>query len=270
MTPEDMFQLAQDVESTLTRPEITAAVITHGTDTVEETAFLLNLVKTSAKPVVFVVAMRNLSELGTDGPRNLSDAIRTAIDPAAAGRGVLLVANQTIHSARFVTKTDTVNPQAFTSPDFGPAGIIDGFAIRFMQPAAPWHTVPLMRLERQVEIVKAVSGSDGAQVEWLVSRGIRGIVLEGSGAGNAPATMLPSIVNALAQGVTIVLTSRALSGFLSPTYGGISGAGGGFDLISAGVIPAQHLPSQKARIKLMLALGAGIENHALREFFAFP
>ena len=270
MTPELMWQLAQQIETTLQRPEITAAVVTHGTDSVEETAYLVSLVNSATKPVVFVVAMRNLSETGADGPRNLSDAIRTAIDPASSARGVLLVVNQTIHDARFVTKTDTVNPHTFESPDFGPAGIIDGFAVRYLHAPARARHLPANRLERRVEIVKAVTGSDGAHIEWLVSRGTRGIVLEGSGAGNVPVTMLPAINDALARGVTVVLTSRCLSGFLSPIYGGASGAGGGFDLTAAGVIPAQHLPSQKARIKLMVALGSGLEDHALRELFAFP
>lgn len=270
VTPEDMWRLGHDVDRDLARPDITAAVVTHGTDTVEETSYLLSLIKTSDKPVVFVVAMRNLSELGADGPRNLTDAIRTAVDSASLGRGVLLVANQTIHDSRYVTKTNTVNPHTFLSPDYGPAGIIDGFSVRFLHPVSQQDPIAATNLERRVEIVKAVSGSDGAQIDWLIERGVRGIVIEGSGAGNAPATMLPAIRRALDTGITVVLTSRCSWGFLSPSYGGTSGAGGGFDLVQAGVILAQHLPSQKARIKLMICLSAGLTTDELRDYFASP
>jgi L-asparaginase len=139
-----------------------------------------------------------------------------------------------------------------------------------LHPAAIRSPLHASALERRVEIVKAVSGSDGSQIEWLLERGAQGIVIEGSGAGNVPATMLTAISAAIERGVTVVLTSRCLAGFLSPTYGGNSGAGGGFDLIQAGVIPAQHLPSQKARIKLMVGLSAGLTGEALREYFAMP
>lgn len=270
MTPAMMFDLAREAAAVLERDDVAGVVITHGTDTVEETGLMADLVIASDKPVVFVAAMRNLSEAGGDGPRNLADAIRVAADPGSRGRGALLVVNETIHAARHVTKTNTVNPATFQSPDYGPVGLVQGSGIFPLHPAPPRRTLALERLEERVAIVKAVSGSDGEELAWLCDRGVRGIVLEGSGAGNVPASMLSSIEAAIRSGVAVVLTSRVLWGFLSPTYGSGGASGGGFDLVRLGVIPAMHLPAQKARIALMLALGAGLGTDEIRDLLAAP
>jgi L-asparaginase len=270
MTPEMMFDLALEARAVLARPEVAGVVITHGTDTVEETGIMAELLVDSFKPVVFVVAMRNLSETGADGPRNLADAVRVAAAPESRERGTLLVANEQVHAARYVTKTNTTNPATFVSPDYGPVGLVQANGIRYLHPPAARRTLDVPRLGGPVQIVKAVSGSDATLLEWLCEQDTKSIVLEGSGAGNVPAAMMPGIEQAIRASIPVVLTSRALWGFLSATYGSGGASGGGFDLVRMGVIPASHLPSQKARIVLMLGLGAGLSPDELRDLFAEP
>lgn len=268
MTPEMMFHLAQRVAAILARPEITGAVITHGTDTVEETAFLLDLVLQSAKPVVFAVAMRHLAEPGSDAPRNLLDAVRVAVAPEAAGRGPLLVCNETIHAARYVTKVERTNPAAFASPDYGPAGLIRAGQVRLLHPPSPRTPLAAAELEPNVFLHTIAAGADDRPLRWALAAGYRGIVLEGTGAGNVPAAVVPGIADALAAGTPVVLTSRVPGGFLAPIYGSGGASGGGHDLVRLGVIPAPHLPAWKARIKLMVALGVTRNIAEIRALFA--
>lgn len=129
MTPAMMFALVQEARRTLARPEVSGVVVTHGTDTVEETGLMAELLSESDKPVVFVAAMRNLSEISADGPRNLAGAVQVAAAQKSRSRGSLIVVNETTHSARYVTKTNTVNPATFLSPDYGPAGLVPASVI---------------------------------------------------------------------------------------------------------------------------------------------
>lgn len=267
VTPALMFDLARRVEAALADPGVDGAIVTHGTDTVEETAFLLDLVLPGDKPVVFAVALRHLEEPGTDGPRNLLDAARVAADPAARGRGVLLVANETIHAARHVTKTHTTNPAAFESPNHGPAGVVTQDGVRYLRPPDVSRPIAASRIEPEVFLLKVAAGADDRPLRWALAAGCKGIVIEGSGAGNVPAAMLPGIEAALAAGVPVVLASRCARGFLAPIYGGAGAAGGGRDLATLGVIPADGLPGQKARIKLMVALGATNDLGGIRRLF---
>jgi L-asparaginase len=267
MTPPMMFDLAQLLNAELKRPDLAGAVVTHGTDTVEETAYLVDLMLQSEKPVMFAVALRNISELGADGPRNLTDAIFVAASPAAGGYGCLLVANQTVHAARFVTKTHTTHLDAFESLDFGPVGMMTHDGVRFLRPA--FESKPLIadRIESEVFLFKAAAGADSRPLVWAISAGYKGIVVEGSGAGNVPAAVIPGITAAIEAGLPVVLATRCIRGFLSLTYGSGGAAGGGWDLAQLGAIPASHLPAQKARIKLMLALGSTSTLDEIRVIF---
>jgi L-asparaginase len=267
MTPPMMFELAQLLNGELARSDLAGAVVTHGTDTVEETSFLVDLVLRTDKPVVFAVAMRNLSELGADGPRNLLDAVTVAASPASCGYGSMLVVNQAVHAARYVTKTHTVNPDAFESPDFGPLGLMAHDGVRYLRPPFKRKPLNLKDIESEVFLHKATSGADDRPLKWAISVGYKGIVIEGSGAGNVPASVLPGIRAAIDAGIPVVLTTRSIRGFLSPTYGSGGAAGGGWDLAQLGVIFADHLPSQKARIKLMVALGITTDLDEIRSMF---
>ncbi len=270
MTPALMCDLAARLNQVLAQPEIAAAIVTHGTDTVEETAFLIDLMVASPKPMVFVVAMRNLSEASADGPRNLLDAARVALDPAAHGRGALLVCNESIHAARYVTKMNTVNPATFVSPDYGPVGGIGAGVVRFFHPPPPRQLFPTTTIDSEVLLIKVAAGADDREFHWAIDAGYRGIVIEGSGAGNSPAAVVPGIKAAIAAGLAVVLTSRCPFGFLAPVYGSGGAAGGGWDLQRLGVVLADHLPAQKARIKLMVALGLTRNIDEIRTLFAPP
>lgn len=267
MTPRMMLELAHLAEREIARPEVTGVVITHGTDTVEETALVADLTIGSPKPVVFVVAMRAMSDLGADGLRNLYDAVRVAVDPQSANRGAMLVVNEMVHAARHVTKMNTVNPHTFESPDFGPIGIVAGDGVHFLHDPRLRKVLSISRLEEEVHVVKALSGQDDRLITWLLETGARGLVIEGSGAGNVPGSMRSGIRNAIARGVPVVLTSRCPYGYLAAAYGTSGAAGGGYDMAKLGAIAANHLPAQKARIALMIALGHDHELQFVNEFF---
>lgn len=269
MTPDLMLDVAKRVNHILQSTDVDGVVITHGTDTVEETAFLLDLLVDSAKPVVLAVALRHLDELGTDGPRNLRDALLVAAEPASRGRGTMLVANQTVHAARHVTKVRTGNVNAFGSPGSGPVGVLTGTAVQFIHQPAPRWTLPTAEIDPRVLLVKAYAGQDDAVLNWAIESGFRGVVIEGTGSGNVPAAMVPGIDAMLAAGLPVVLCSRVAEGSLATTYGGGAAArGGGYDLAQLGVIPADGLPGQKARVLLMAALGQSANLESVRNVFS--
>lgn len=270
MRPDVMFSLVQRIRHHIERDDIAGIVVTHGTDSVEEASLLADLLLDTRKPVVFVAAMRNLSETGADGPRNLADAIRVAVERDAASRGVVLVVNEQIHSARHVTKTNTVNPQTFLSPEYGPVGQVTGRGVRWLHPVPQRPAIPADRIATNIPVISAPVGTDSRLIDWVVEQGVAGIVLEGSGAGNVPMEMVPGIAKALDQGIPVVLTTRVQHGFLSPTYGTGSASGGGFDLLRMGVIPSMYWRAPKARIALMVAVGAGIDIDQMRELFRTP
>ncbi|HEV2109574.1 MAG TPA: asparaginase [Thermomicrobiales bacterium] len=268
MTPELMFDLARRVNKTLAISAVDGVIVTHGTDTVEETAFLLDLLVWSPKPVVFAVALRHLDELGTDGPRNLRDAIAVATSPASHGRGTLLVANQMIHAARFVTKIHTTSLNAFASPGCGPEGLLNGIAVEYLHPPRTRQVIEVDRVETRVLLLKAYAGADDSLFHHGIAAGYRGFVIEGTGSGNVPAAMVPGIEAALHAAIPVVLCSRVSEGPLTTTYGGGPAAhGGGHDLASLGVIPAPGLPGQKARVMLMVALGLTSDREIIRRIF---
>ena len=218
MTPSLMMELADQVKTEIARPETVGAVIAHGTDTLEETAYLLDLILNSEKPVVFVGAMRNSSELSWDGPGNLRSAVRVAADPAARGLGVLVVMNDQVLSGSEAVKTHTEAPDTFRSRDFGPLGIIDKDRLIVTRQRAIREHIAGASLEERVEIVKISAGSDGRLIDYLVDDGARGLVIEGLGRGNVTRASLPSIDRALAKGLPVVITSRCPRGRVLDTY----------------------------------------------------
>jgi L-asparaginase len=270
LRPETMFVLVQRIRDHLRRHDVDGVVVTHGTDSVEETSLMADLLLEIEKPVVFVAAMRNLSEAGPDGPRNLLDAVRVAVDDGAAQQGVLIVVNEQIHSARYVTKSNTVNPQTFRSPEYGPVGQVTGLGVRWLHQIPQRSAIPVERIVTNIPIISAPVGTDAGLLEWCVQQGACGIVLEGSGAGNVPQEMMPGIESARSRGGPVVLTTRVQDGFLSPTYGTGEASGGGFDLVRMGAIPSMYWRSPKARIALMVAVSAGLSEAEMRELFAAP
>ncbi|CAN5292955.1 asparaginase [soil metagenome] len=268
MTPLMMLNLAHAAHRELSRADIQGVVITHGTDTVEETAYLAHLTVDSDKPVVFVAAMRNLSESGPDGPRNLRDAIRVAVDGRSMDLGAMLVVNETIHSARYVTKTHTVNPSTFASPHGGPIGEVTAIGVDYFGESGERPILTPANVDGNVPIIKTLTGMDGSILRYFRESSVDGIVIEGSGAGNVPGDILPEISALVELGIPVILTTRCIGGPLAPIYGTGGASGGGHDLVEAGVSLASRLTAQKARIALLALLGAGHSTEAIRTWFS--
>jgi L-asparaginase len=264
VTPPLMLELAQVADGELAKPNIDGVVITHGTDTLEETAYFLDLVLHSDKPVVFVGAMRNSSELSWDGPANLMAAVRVAAAKEARGFGVVVAMSEKIIAASEVTKTHTESVDTFQSRDFGALGLIDKDCVIIARRPMQREHIAAKQIESRVETIKMVSGGDGKLIDFVVQEGARGIVLEGFGRGNIPPAYVPAVERATQAGIIIVLTSRCPRGRVLDTY---AYEGAGKTLTNRGVILGGLVPSHKARIKLMLALGAGWSAERIRESF---
>jgi L-asparaginase len=263
VTPEWMWNLKEYVERRLAATSLDGVVVTHGTDTLEETAFLLDLTLRTPKPVVFCGAMRTVSEPGWDGPANLLAAVRVAAHPESPGRGVLVALGEQVHSAADVTKWDTQSLAAFRSPH-GALGAVERDSISYFHPPRRRPVLDASELVPQVDLHTMAAGLDGTLVAASVARGARGLVVEGTGAGNVPPTVVPVLRAALLAGLAVVVVSRCPEGRVFPAYGYV---GGGRMLRDMGVILGGHLPGPKARIKLMVALGVTRERDALRHIF---
>lgn len=259
MTPARMMDLSQLVQESV-RDGFDAVVITHGTDTLEESAYLLDLQHRSDTPVVIVGAMRTSNQLSWDGPLNLYQACQVAVDPKSHGKGVLVVMNSAVYAASEVTKTYTDALDTFQSPDRGSLGFFDGEELIYTRPI---HRLclPTESLAGPVGLVVASAGDKGAVIDFMVDKGYKGIVIEALGRGNLPPLMADAAVQAIVQGVTVVLTSRCWGGRVSGTYGY---EGGGARLMESGLVFAPGLPGHKARILLMIALGAGLSAKDIR------
>jgi len=252
MTPRRMIELSLSVRAALERSDIDGVVITHGTDTLEETAYLLDLTISSRKPAVFVGAMRNRSEIDWDGPANLIAAVTVAASDSAREHGVLVVMNGTVLAAGEATKTHTESFDAFQSPDFGPLGVVDRGEVFITR--TPTRRVHLNTVEpaEPVWLLKITSGMDSTLIEAAIDSGARGLVIEALGRGNVPPACVSGIKRAISSGIPVVLASRCLRGRVFESYGY---EGGGKQLVELGVIKAGFLNGQKARIRLSLALG---------------
>lgn len=264
VTPHWMWRLRARVQGLADDPAVDGVVLAHGTDTLEETAFLLDLTLDTEKAVVFCGAMRTVSEAGWDGPANLLTAVRTAVHGDARGRGVLVAVGEDIHAAAEATKWHTQRLDAFRSPR-GPVGVVDRGHVRFDRPPFRAPRIPARRLVSEVDLHTMAAGVDDALIRASLARGARGLVLEATGCGNVPPSVLPGLRAALAARVPVVLVSRCAEGRVAPAYGY---AGGGRMLEELGVILGGDLPGPKARIKLMVALGAAPGPDGVRDYFA--
>jgi L-asparaginase len=258
MDPPRWIALTSEVNRALARPEVAGVVVSHGTDTLEETAFWLDLTVNSDKPIVLIGAQRNASEPDFDGPRNLLNAVRICVDPQSRGKGAMLAMNNQINAARDVSKTNTSSVETFKSGDFGFLGIVDNDRIVYSRaPLRRLHVAIKTDTMPYVEIVAMYGGADGSLVKAAVDQGAKGIVIEGLGSGNVNAPMFDAIEKAIAKGVAVVITSRVPNGRVLPNYGF---AGGGKTLVDAGAVLGDDLSPQKARILLMLLLQDGVKE----------
>ncbi len=265
-TVETIWGLRERVYELVRSPEVDGVVITHGTDVLEEVACLLDWTVYTDKPIVLTGAMRSASEAGYEGTANLITAVRVAASPAAAVLGTLVVLNDEIHAARHVTKTHSRSVQTFQSPPWGPLGRVDGERVSIVQRVrreVP-GTFTCNRLEEDVHLIKLTVGADDALLRYLIERGAKGAVLEVFGSGRIPPWWLPTIKEAIAGGMVVVATSRCPAGRL---YDGYGFSGSYKDLVVAGVLFAGDLNGQKARIRLMVALGATDDAAEVRRWF---
>lgn len=264
MTPEIMMELSNKIKQLLDREDISGVVVTHGTDTLEETAYFLDLTINHEKPVVVTGSMRNSSELGYDGPANLAASICTVISEEAKNKGVLVCLNDELHCASEVTKSHTMHLNTFQTPEFGPIGIIDSNKAIFYRDALKKQHIDTKEIEPKVDLIKAVAGMDGKMIDFCVEQNCKGLVIEGMGRGNIPLKMAEAVERAIKKGVAVVLVSRCFKGRVMDSYGY---PGGGKMLRNMGVIFGDDLPGQKARIKLILALGKTKNIKEVREIF---
>lgn len=264
ITPGKMMELSLLVNEIIKREDITAVVVTHGTDTLEETAYLLDLTVNSEKPVIVVGAMRNSSELGYDGSSNLSAAICTGISEKSRGKGVLVVMNNEVNAASEVTKTNTLSLDTFKSPEFGPLGIVDNDEVIFYRDIVNRQYINTNKIEEKVGLLKTGPGMDSDIIDFYIDNDYKGIVIEALGRGNIPPEMVPGIKKAIEKNIPIVMVSRCPTGRVLDTYGY---EGAGRHLRDLGVIFGKNLPGQKARIKLMLILSITKDMEVIRNFF---
>jgi L-asparaginase len=259
------LKLAVSAQAALDDPAITGVVITHGTDTMEETAYFLNLVLKTTKPVVLVGAMRPATEISADGPMNLYNAVSVAIDPSVSDRGVLVVTNDEIHFAREVSKTNTTQVGTFKSPNRGLAGLVNRGRLHFFGPTVRRHTaasefapITVSALPR-VDIIYAYAGLQRDMIDVAVRVGVRGLVIAGVGAGNLSTGVLAACAEAGKAGVIVVRSSR--------TGGGVVERNIEINDDKHGLIVAEELNPQKARVLLMLGLDRGLDAAAIQASF---
>jgi L-asparaginase len=252
INPPTMLKVAHRVQSALDDPDVVGAVVTHGTDTVEETAFLCDMTVDSEKPVVFACSMRSADELAADGPRNLRDATLLAQHEDARGLGAVLAVDDEVHAARWVRKLDSGRTSAFRSPAHGPVGVVRRGDIRIRaRPTRSLVDLPA-QFDVSVPVIQTYTGMEPCFIEAVTdATDAAGVVLEGTGLGNIPGSIMPAVERAIARGLPVVVATRAPSGGTEAVYGG---PGGGASLRDVGVLSAGELSAAKARLLLMLLL----------------
>ena len=266
MTTEHAVSVARRARDALVAGA-TGVVITHGTDVLEETAWLCELLArhvTHLGPVVLTCAMRHASEFSGDGPRNLSDALAVAAVPDGAGRGAMVCANGELHHARWVVKTRATSLSTFASPGRGPIGEVTDRGVRFTAPPPPAPPEPGDGpVAGRIPVVTSHWDVDPGIIDWHRDRGAVGIVLEGGGAGNVNGVLTDGIERAIAAGVPVMGTTRCREGEVTPIYGGP----GGFAALAAlGVLPSWGLTAGKARLALGVAVGDGSDAVSVRRY----
>ncbi|MBM3449493.1 MAG: asparaginase [Armatimonadetes bacterium] len=260
--PEEMLQLARRARDVLAEPDVAGVVVTHGTGTLIQSAYFLDVTVGSPKPIVFTGAMRNPMMLSDDGPGNLFHAILTAASPASRDLGVLVTMSNHIHSAQTVVKTQTSTPGAFVSREFGPLGTIQEERVYYAnRPYSRLRTVMPERITARVERASPDAGSKGFQIRALLAAGLDGIVVEAQRFGDDDLKML---TDAMARGVRVVIASPYGAG--RPHLGTYRHKGGEAHLVELGMIYSGST-GQKARIKLLVALSAGLSFDEIRDWF---
>ena len=259
--PKHMLALYQKIKEEAANYD--GVVITHGTDTLEETAYFLDTMEVPHMPIVLTGAMRSSNELGSDGVYNYLSALRVASDDRAADKGVLVVMNDEIHAAKYVTKTHTTNVSTFQTPTHGPLGLIMKQEILYFKTAEPRVRFDLNHIQGLVPIISAYAGMTDELIDMLDLEQLDGLIIQAFGAGNIPKETAEKLESLLQKGIPVALVSRCFNGIAEPVY---AYQGGGVQLQKSGVFFVKELNAQKARLKLLIALNAGLKGQALKDY----
>ena len=259
--PKHMLALYQKIKEEADHYD--GFVITHGTDTLEETAYFLDTMEVPHKPIVLTGAMRSSNELGSDGVYNYLSALRVASADKAADKGVLVVMNDEIHAAKYVTKTHTTNVSTFQTPTHGPLGLIMKHEILYFKTAEPRVRFDLDKIQGLVPIIPVYAGMTEELLDLLPVDQLDGLIIQAFGAGNVPKETAQKLNALIQEGLPIALVSRCFNGIAEPVY---AYEGGGVCLQNAGVFFVKELNAQKARLKLLIAINAGLRGDELRAY----
>jgi L-asparaginase len=266
-TFDKLFEIAASVRRCLEDPAVDGVVVVQGTDVIEETAFLWDLVLDSPKPVIVTGAMRAASDANDDGPDNLRNAVRCAASARLRGSGVCVVLDGTINPADGVTKTHASALDTFQCLDTGPLGRVGEAGVEVWRPRGARRQVAAERAAEGIPLITAHVAMDGALLDAAAALQPPGIVVEATGAGNTNPPLMEAAGRAVARGITVALTTRCAAGAASGAY---AFPGGGATWLRVGALLAGHLSGPKARIALALGLGAGLDQGALANLLADP
>ncbi len=264
ITPELMLDLSKKIKEFILRKDIDGVIITHGTDTLEETAYFLDLTIKTEKPIVVIGAMKTSSEKDWDGPLNLLDAIHICNNTNSRGMGVLVCLNGEINAASEVTKTHTEDIETFRSLDFGSLGFVDKGIVIFNRQPNKLERIETEKINSNVDLIKIYAGMNEKFFIYSADSGVEGVVIEAMGVGNVPPRAFDGIKYIVEKNIPVVLVSRCPAGETLDHYGY---PGAGKWLKKMGVIFADYLNGQKARIKLIICLGTTNDKEKLRKLF---
>ncbi len=264
VTPKLMKELGDKVDEIALDKSVSGIVITHGTDTIEESAYFLDLYIKTEKPVVFTASMRSASEQGSDGARNIFSAVKVALSNSAISKGVMVVLNDFIHSAEDVIKTHTANVDTFQSPNWGAIGYVDFDKVIFKRNIVNRLKIDTDKIEESIYLIKSFTGMSSDIFDFLISKRVAGVVVEGFGRGNLPPLIVDGIKRMIDANIIVVLVSRVIEGRVLDVY---SYVGAVKPMKEIGVILGGELTSQKARLKLMLLMGRYRTKKEIEKYF---
>ena len=264
MTPELMLDLSKKIKNFVDQENVDGIIVTHGTDTLEETAYFMDLTVKTEKPIVVIGAMKTSSEPDWDGPRNLVDAIRICNNENSKGLGVLVCLNGEINSASEVTKTHTEDIETFMSLDFGSLGFVEKGKVVFNRLPRKLETIETDEIDSNVDLIKVYAGMNEKFFKLSANSGVHGVVIEAMGVGNVPPPAFEGIKYIVKKNIPVVLVSRCPAGETLDIYGY---PGAGKWLKKLGVIFTDYLNGQKARIKMMICLGKTKDLKEMKKMF---
>lgn len=264
ITPDLMLDLSKKIKEFIKRDNIDGVIVTHGTDTLEETAYFLDLTIKTEKPIVVIGAMKTSSEPDWDGPKNLIDAIHICNNINSRGVGVLVCLNGEINAASEVTKTHTEDVETFRSLDFGTLGFVDRGKVFYNRMPRKLEIIETHTINANVDLIKVYAGMNDKFFRYAADSGVNGVVVEAMGVGNVPPPAFEGIKYIVEKNIPVVLVSRCPAGETLDIYGY---PGAGKWLREMGVIFTDFLNGQKARIKLIVCLGLTDNHNELRKMF---